>query len=104
MGAYQVIMNMQKQILMEKELYSKSQYINTAKTAKVFILLDFVITIYTKSYNITHRNIIVYFDNSKVWKMSNDRMITFNKYNQDRAVEAKQIQEAAENIPINIIF
>ena len=61
-------------------------------------------TIYTKSYNANHGNIIVYFNNSKVWKMSNGGMITFNQYNQDGAAEVKQIQEAAENIPINIIF
>ena len=42
MGDYQVIINIQKQILMEKELFSKSWYINTAKIAKAFILLDFV--------------------------------------------------------------
>jgi len=68
---------------MKKELYSKSWHINTAKTAEAFILLDFVITIYTKSYNKTHRNIIVYFDNSKVWKMSNGGIITFNQLNQE---------------------
>ena len=78
MGAYWVIMNVKKQILMEKELYSKSWYINTVKTAKAFILLDFVMTIYTKLYSTTHRNINVCFDNSKVWKMLNGGMITFN--------------------------
>ena len=59
-------MNMNKQVLMEKELYSKSWHINIAKTAEVFILLDCVATISTKSYNTTHGNISVFFDNRKV--------------------------------------
>ena len=82
---------MNKQVLMKKELYSKSQYINIAKTAEAFILLDFVIMISTKSYNTTYRNISVFFDNRKVWKMSRGGMIIFNQYNQDGAAEVKQI-------------
>jgi len=45
---------------MEKELYSKSWYINTAKIAEAFILLDYMTTISTKSYNATHRSISVF--------------------------------------------
>ena len=87
---------------MEKELFLKSWSINIAKIAEVFILLDFVMIIYIKSYNATYRNIIVSFDNSKLQKMINRRMITFNQYNQDGAVEAKQIQKVIDDTPIKI--
>ena len=75
--------------MIEKELYSKSWHINTAKTAEAFILLDYVTMISTKSYNVTYENISVFFYNRKVWKMSKGGIITFNQHNQDGSTEAK---------------
>ena len=45
MGAYWVIMDRDKNILMEKELFAKEWEINTARIVEAVILLDMIRTI-----------------------------------------------------------
>ena len=68
MGAYQAIINTEtKQIVMEKELYSKDWSINTNRAAETIILLDIIAIIQAKSYSITNGRIPKIIDNKKVW-------------------------------------
>ena len=42
MGMYQMIMDRDQNILMEKELFAKEQEINTTRTAEATILLNMI--------------------------------------------------------------
>ena len=48
---------------MEKELFSKVQYLNTSKLAEAIVLLDIVQIIYNKSKYIEFRGIKIAIDN-----------------------------------------
>ena len=56
-GTYRLIMNENKQILMEREMFSKNWILNTARSAEATILLDLVKTVFKKLYNITSGNL-----------------------------------------------
>ena len=55
-------MDMDRNILMEKELFVKEWEMNTTRIAEVMILLDMIQTINNKSHNITNMNLIVAMD------------------------------------------
>ena len=79
MGVYWVLIDIStKQMLMEKELFSKEQSYNTAREAKATVLLDTVKTIQSKSYQITTSQIKIAADNKKVQEMSHSILITSN--------------------------
>ena len=103
MGIYWVIMNTNKEVLIEKEMFSKNWTFNTPRSAEVTVLLDLVKTIYSKSYNIISRNIPITFDNIKVVRIVNGGLITSNHHNQDSTAEAKTIQNIINKVIINII-
>ena len=96
-------MNTNKEVLMEKEIFSKDETVNTSRSAKVIVLLDLVKIIYSKSYNITSGNIPITFDNIKVARIVNGDLITSNHHNQDSTTEAKIIQNIINKVIINII-
>ena len=48
-GAYQVLVNKDKRVLMEKELFSKEQNTNVPKIAEAIIMLDIIKTINKKA-------------------------------------------------------
>ena len=63
MGAYWMIIDKDRNILIEKELFTKEQEINTARIAEAVILLDIIRTINDKSYNIINVRITIAIDN-----------------------------------------
>ena len=66
MGAYWMIMTIDKRILMERELFSKELYLNILRTVKAMILLDFINMFRNKSRQIAEGNITVLMDNKEV--------------------------------------
>ena len=92
MMGYWVIIDMDKNILIEKELFAKEWKINTSIIAEAVILLDMIQAINDKSYNIMNLNMIIVIDNKAVWKMIYRGIEIPNQYNQDTAVEASVIE------------
>ena len=85
-------MNRDKNILIEKELFTKEQEMNTARTAEAIILLDMIRTINNKSYDITDVNMTIAMDNKAVQKMIHRGMEVLNHYNQDTIAEVSAIE------------
>ena len=56
-------MNINREVLIEKELYSKQWSMNSQYRAKAIILFDIIIIIYSKSCNINRRELIVVINN-----------------------------------------
>ena len=67
MGVYWALIDIElKEILIERELYSKDWGLNSNRSTKVMILLDMIATFKVKSYTVTNGRIPIIIDNKKV--------------------------------------
>ena len=55
-----------KEIMMEREVYTKEWEINKARIAEGVILLDMIYMINSKSYNVEGANMLIVIDNQAV--------------------------------------
>ena len=85
MAGYWLIMTEDKEVLMEREVYSKQQEMNTLHSAKAIILLDLVQTVNKKSYQIQNVTIIIAMDEKKLQRIVYGAIVTPNNFNQDAA-------------------
>ena len=95
-GAYWVIIDKDRNILIEKELFSNKQEMNTTRIAEAIILLDMIQIINNKSYDIMNMNLTVAIDNEAVQQMIHREIVVPNHYNQDASAQAytiKRIQQ-----------
>ena len=82
MGTYWVIMDREmKEILMEREVFSKEQEMNTLRMAEAIILLDMIYTINGKSYDINGADMMVAMDNKAIWRMVHGGLVIPNYFN-----------------------
>ena len=82
MGTYWVIMDQEtKEILIEKEVFSKEQEMNTPRTAEAVILLDMIHTINRKSYDINGADITVAMNNKAIQRMVYRGLFIPNHFN-----------------------
>ena len=103
MGVYQVIMDQEtKEIMMEKEVFSKEWEMNTPRMVEVVILLDMIHTINRKSYDINSINMIVAIDNKAVQRMAYEGLVIPNYFNQDTTAKASLVKKLVEQYNIHL--
>ena len=81
MGVYWMIIILDKQLVAEKELYSKNWELNLARIAEAIILLDVINVIREKILNIEEGKIVVATDNGKIKKTIDRSIEIANQYN-----------------------
>ena len=91
-----------KEILIEKELYSKDWDLNSNRSAEAMILLNMIATFKAKSHTVNNRRILIIMDNKKVWRIIYTLIETSNQHNQDSAAEIIMIQELIDKIEISL--
>ena len=97
-----MLVDVDKRVLIEKELFSKDQKNNTPKGAEVIIFLDMVQTVYQKSQGINSGAVTMFCDNKDVKRMSNRSMTRVNHFNQDAAAEGAAINRLINQIQIRV--
>ena len=68
-------------MVVEKELYSKNQEFNLARTAEAIILLDVINIIREKTLNMEEGKIVVATNNGKIKRMIDRSIETANQHN-----------------------
>ena len=91
-----------KEILMEREVFSKEWEINTLRTAEAIILLDMIDTINRKSYDINDADMTVAIDNKAIWRIVYRGLVIPNHSNQDAAAEASLVKKLIEQCNIHL--
>ena len=102
MGAYQILVDANKKILIEKELNSKDQKNNITKGAEAIIFLDMVQIVYHKLREINSSRVIMFCDNKYVERMLGRSMMRVNHFNQDVVAEGVAINRLINQIQIRV--